>query len=284
MSLVLAGLSAVMFGAADFGGGFATKRAPAVTVVVLSQSVGLVLMGLIAPIAGAEAVVIGDFGWGAAAGIAGAIGLTALYQGLATTLMTVVAPATALVAVAVPVVFGLAIGERPSALALCGVVLAVPAMLLMNLTTREAGNPTTVDLRRHRRALGYALVAGASFGFGAVFITRTDTDAGLWPLLAARVATILILAFVAALERRSLKPPGTAVLPIVAVGVLDMAGGIFFLVAARGTFLVLAAVLTNLYPSVTIILAIVFLGERVTRAQITGLALTAIGVALIAGG
>ncbi len=66
-----------------------------------NASLIIVLIGLIAPIAGAEATVIGDFGWGAAAGIAGALGLTALYRGLATTLMTVVAPATALVAVAV---------------------------------------------------------------------------------------------------------------------------------------------------------------------------------------
>jgi len=123
-------LASVLFGAADFLGGLATTRAPTYSVVVVSQAAGVVLLAIALPLLPAATIAPADLLWGAAAGCAGGIGVALLYRGLASGPMSVVAPVTAVCAVIVPVIAGLWLGERPSAVTLAGIGLAVVAVAL----------------------------------------------------------------------------------------------------------------------------------------------------------
>ena len=127
MPLVLAAISSVMFGVADFFGGISAKRASAITVVVGVQLIGLVGIAAAVPAFGGSPLPSG-IAWGAAAGLCGSTGLVMLYRALATTRMAVAAPVAAIVGALTPVVFGVAIGERPLPLAWAGVALALPAV------------------------------------------------------------------------------------------------------------------------------------------------------------
>ena len=130
LAVVLAGLSALSWGASDFAGGLASKTLPVTKVVFWSQLVGLGMALVASPLVGGQVGLV-DFGWGAAAGGMGAVGLLALYRGLAVGRMSVVAPLSAVAGALVPVVVGVGLGERPSIVALAGVAVGVPALWLV---------------------------------------------------------------------------------------------------------------------------------------------------------
>jgi drug/metabolite transporter (DMT)-like permease len=222
-----------------------------------------------------------DIAWGAAGGVAGGVGVMLFYRALATGVMSVVAPVTAVTGAVVPVVAGLLLGERPGALALVGVGLAIAAVALL---AREA--PGQRELPSAGRAHAFVLAFGAGLGFGAFFVLldRTGDDAGLWPLVASRSVTFVIAVGLALLTSRAVVPrAGDALPPTLGTGVLDMSANVLFLLANREGLLALVAVITSLYPASTIALAQIFLGERLARHQLIGLALAAVAVVLIAG-
>jgi drug/metabolite transporter (DMT)-like permease len=221
-----------------------------------------------------------DIAWGAAGGVAGGVGVMLFYRALATGVMSVVAPVTAVTGAVVPVVAGLLLGERPGALALVGVGLAIAAVALL---AREA--PGRRELPSAGRAHAFVLAFGAGLGFGAFFVLldQTGDDAGLWPLVASRSVTFAIAVSLALLTARAVVPRGDALTPTLGTGVLDMSANVLFLLANREGLLALVAVITSLYPASTIALAQIFLGERLARHQLLGLALAAVAVVLIAG-
>ncbi len=276
MSLFLAGLSAVLFGAGDFLGGLITRRVSVLTVVLWSQLAGLGLVVVLSPLVTTGAVAGRDLGWGAGAGLAGAAGLVVLYRGLASGRMSVVAPVTALAGAVVPLLFGLALGERPGVAAATGVGMALPAIALVSTSPSGGWRPSRWDLN-------HGLAAGVGFGLFFVLISRTG--GGLWPLVSARVASLAVMfVLVAGLRGRRLRPPHRQLGQLAAVGLLDMSANIFFLLAVREGLLVLVAVLTSLYPAITVLLARLVLTERIHRVQGLGLALAGAGVALMAVG
>ena len=71
---------------------------------------------------------------------------------------------------------------------------------------------------------------------------------------------------------------------ISAVGILDMAGNGAFILAVQAGALAVAAVLSSLYPVTTVVLAAIFLRERVTRIHAVGIALAMAAIACIAIG
>ncbi len=221
-----------------------------------------------------------DFAWGAAAGVAGGVGVTLFYRALATGVMSVVAPVTAVTGAVVPVIAGLALGERPGAAALVGVGIAVVAVALL---AREAPGREEHPTAHRAQALLLALGAGAGFGGFFVLLDRTGDDAGLWPLVASRSTTLVLAVAVALVLRHAVVPKRGAVGLAVGTGMLDMAANVLFLVANRDGLLALVAVITSLYPASTIALAQIFLGERLARHQMIGLALAGVAVVLIAG-
>ncbi|MCB2223870.1 MAG: EamA family transporter [Actinobacteria bacterium] len=279
MALFLASLSALAFGGADFVGGLASRRAPSVSVVVTGHAIGLVLVGAVAPWWGSSGVAAPDVLWGAAAGASGAFGLVILYHGLATTRFSVVAPAAAVVGAVLPVAFGLAIGERPEALAWAGVALALPAILLVS----SAGGGSGGDARRLRRAVLLGAAAGALFGLFGIFISRSADTSGLWPLVGARAASLPTVGLLALVLGKPLSAPAPVRPVALAAGAADMIANILLLGALHEPgLLALVLLVSSLYPAVTVVLARAVLDERMTRLQMAGLVLAGAGLALIA--
>jgi drug/metabolite transporter (DMT)-like permease len=276
MSEHLAGLSALCYGAAFFSLGLSARRSPLVPVLVTSQAAGA-LLALAFVLAGGEAVPAGrDLAWGAAAGVAGAAGLALLYRGIAGGLVAIVSPAAALVGAAIPVAFGVLAGERPSPAALAGAAICLPAILLLSW---ERGG--AADRRALRSALAHALLSGAFIGLFFVALSRSAPGSGLWPVLAARGASIGLLVAAALLSRQRLAVARAGASATLFAGVADMAANVLFLLATREGLLSLAVIVASLYPAPTVLLARVFFRERIPARRAVGLGLAVAGVALI---
>jgi drug/metabolite transporter (DMT)-like permease len=271
---VLLGLaSAVSWGAGDFSGGLASRRAPVLGVLVLGQLAGTTLIAATALLLGEAAPPVGAVGWAVAAGASGAVGLGALYRGLAVGRMAVVAPVSAVLSAAIPVAWGMASEGLPPAPKLAGFALALAGIWLV-ARSEETGDG--------RAGLGLAVVAGCGFGGFLVLMHGASQGGTFWPLAAAR-GTSLALAVVVALARGRRWVPGRAAVPLVLLsGVLDAGGNAFFVLAARAGRLDVASVLSSMYPASTVLLAALLLRERVTRPQGAGIAAVLGAIALIA--
>ena len=291
MAIILGLLAALTYGTADFLGGYATKRSSVFSVVVLSQIIGSTLILLALPFFwdGYDGV---SFAWGLASGVAGGIGVTFFYAALAAGRMSQIAPVTAVEAACVPVVYGLVSGERPGAGPLIGIALALVAVALVSSGAPEADDTKAGDdpraaadaKRDERRGLLLALGAGIGFGLFFVLLARAGSESGIWPLVGARVASISSVLLVALVARQALRPsPGS--LPVIAgAGLFDVAANLSYLLASRVGLLSLVAVLTSMYPAMTVVLARVVLHERMHKTQIAGVGVAASAVTLIAAG
>jgi drug/metabolite transporter (DMT)-like permease len=272
---VLALASALVYGAADFCGGMASRRATAFVVVALSQAAGLVALLVVLPAVGGSPTVA-DLAWGAGAGLAGSGGLVLFYRALAAGVMSVVAPVTALTAAAVPVLVGLGVGERLAPWSALGIALALVAVVLV---AAEGGLPT---LRSARSAgLLPALAAGLGFGVFFVLLDQTRPESTLWPLVASRSVSVALVLLLGVALRASLRIRGRTALLVVLAGVLDMAANALFLAATQQGQLAITGVLASLYPVSTVVLAQLVLREPLVRAQLAGLATAAVAVVLI---
>ncbi|HVE46201.1 MAG TPA: DMT family transporter [Acidimicrobiales bacterium] len=296
MALVLALVAAMSWGASDFVAGRAERVSPGLSVAVASQFAGLLAAIALLPL------VEGDRGgaalWaGAAGGIGSAIGLALLYHALAVGRMSVTAPITGAVAAAIPVLYGLVTGERPAVLALVGVVVALGAIVVLSATppasARDlpAEGPLPPESEASRRqgllsqpGVAAALMSGVGFGAFFIFLGRTGDGAGLWPIFAAKLSAVALLGSVALATGRTVKPAPSARSSVAVVGLLDMAANVLFLLATRRGLLSLVALVTSLYPAVTVLLARAVLKERLTRVQVLSVATAGGGVALIALG
>jgi drug/metabolite transporter (DMT)-like permease len=283
MAIVLALLTAVSYGAGDFLGGLAARRQSALRVTLLSQACGAMVLVVLVPVLGGEPSVHA-LTLGAVAGLAGALAVTVFYRAMAVGAMSVIAPVSALTAAALPVVWGLVIGERPSVASLVGVVIALAAIVLVS----QHGDSTPSDPEQwrtsatsHRSTVLLGLLAGALFGILFTILDGVPDEAELWPLVGARAASIPFLLLLVGVTRTTLRPePGTAWV-IVACGVFDMLANVFLLLAFGQGLLVLVAVIASLYPASTLVLARVVLKERVRPVQRAGLAIAALAVVLI---
>jgi drug/metabolite transporter (DMT)-like permease len=277
MSIVLAGLSALMYGVGDFCGGLATRKNPVHVVLVYSQLVGLLLALGFAFMLGQPFPSPADAAWGAVAGICGAAGLAALYSALATTPVAIASPVAAVTGAAIPVLLGVATGERPDALAWVGMALAVAAMVLLT-----AGRADKKKAGAVRRAVVLGAAAGIAFGFFFFAISRTSHASGLWPLVSARVATIIIVGIFVLASGKSLLPGGPGFPIALLSGCLDMGANIAFLLSARLGLLSLTAVVSSsLYPAPTVFLAMLIFRERLTALRAAGLVVACAAVAFI---
>jgi drug/metabolite transporter (DMT)-like permease len=276
MSVVLAGLAALFYGAADFSGGFAARKGPLLPVLVISQAAGALLAVAFLLMSGDALPATSDLAWGAAAGVAGALGLALLYQGIARSLVALVSPMAALVGAAIPVAFGVLSGERPSAAALAGAAICVPAILLLSWERTGAFDRKTV-----RTSLLYGLLAGVGIGGFFIALAHTSRGSGLWPVLAARASSITLLLAAAAVSRQRIAVSRASASPTLVAGLTDMAANVLFLLATRAGLLSLAVIVSSLYPAPTVLLARVFFREHIPPARALGLALAIAGIALI---
>ncbi len=281
-ALLLALTAAVSYGVSDFVGGLASRRARALTVVLVAFPLGVVGLGLLLPIAGGTASG-SAIAVGVGCGVLSGLGVLWFYAALAAGPMSVVSPLTALLVAGLPLLAGVLLGERPGSLAVVGAGLALVAVVLVSREEAAAVDETPVA-RLTARTLWMTVGSGVAYAGTFVLLDAAPDDSGVWPLFVARiVASALVV--VACLAVRALRLPSGPVLWLaVAAGVLDVVANVAFLYGLRAGLLSLVSVLTSLYPAATVLLARVFLGERPGRVQRAGLGLAVVAVTLIAVG
>ena len=279
MFSILALASAALYGAADFIGGLTSRRADTMAVVVISQGAGLMLVALLLPLLPAASPTASDWIWGAVAGITGGVGVALLYRALAVGIMAVVAPVTALCAVAVPVTMAILLGERPGMQASVGMTLAMIAIVLVS---QQDSEPSSADAPS---GVGLALASGVAIGLFFLSLARTSATAGLWPLLVARIVSVTFFGVaVLLLRRQALRMPRAVTMSAMAGDVVDMLANLLYLLASRVGPLTLVVTLSSLYPASTVLLARVFLGERVTVRQWVGVVCALVAIVMIVSG
>jgi drug/metabolite transporter (DMT)-like permease len=280
----LALLSSLLWGSADFVGGLLSRRLPAVLVVWASQLAGLISVAIVATASGALDDPGGYLPWAVASGLAGVVGLVAFYAALAAGTMGVVSPIAAL-GVVVPVVVGLARGERPSALQLVGIAVAVAGVVL-------ASGPE-ISGRAGARPLALAVVAAVGFGLALLFIAEGSSHSTLMTLVSMRATSVTVLGVTLVVLALRARRAGVTYSPrptmrdgglLALVGIGDAGANLAFGVASTRGLVSLAAVLGSLYPVVTVLLALVLLHERLGRAQTVGVVGALAGVLLIGTG
>src|SRR5687767_6778802 len=247
MLYALALASAVLYGAADFLGGFASRRTSAIAIVVISQCAGLIALGLLFPFLPASSPVSGDVLWGAAAGVAGGTGVALLYRALAIGSMAVVAPITAVCAVIVPVAAAIAFGERPGTRVAVGIATAIVAIVLVSQQQVEPGAEGTSTSARSD-SVAIAFFSGVAIGLFFLALARTRAEAGMWPLLAARTMSFGLFATIALVMRSPMRMPKDIGALTVAGGLLDMLANLLYLIASRYGPLSVVVTLSSLYP------------------------------------
>jgi drug/metabolite transporter (DMT)-like permease len=274
LAAVVFGLaSALSWGAGDFSGGLASKRAPVFGVLAIGHGTGLLLLIVLALVWREPLPSATDLAWGFAAGLAGAVGLAALYRALAVGQMSLVAPLSAVLTAALPALFGVYIEGMPGALKLAGFGLALVAIWLV------AGAGAT-GAARH--GLGLAILAGCGFGIFFILVHRAGSSAVFWPLVAARIGSLAFVLPIVLGRRQLVQPDARLLVPMLLSGVLDVAGNAFFVLAGQAGRLDVAAVLASLYPASTVLLAALLLGERVVGVQMVGIVAALAAIALIA--
>ncbi|MET0896717.1 MAG: DMT family transporter [Mycobacterium sp.] len=278
--VLLALLSGLGYGVSDFVGGVASRRVAALRVVIVSYPVAMVLLAVLAVVVGGDISDDAIF-WGALCGLSQAFGVWWFYAALGAGPISVVSPLTAILVAGVPVAVGVGLGERPGLVANVGIVVALFAVFLVS---RDAADPGSTPHRFTTKIAGLTVGAGLAFGLNFVLIDQAPAEAGLWPLVVARIsATVLVLA-IAAVSHNLALPTGVPMKLALLAGVLDTIANVAMLLALQASLLSLAGVLISLYPAGTVLLAIVVLKERVTRWQILGMVLALGAVAMIAGG
>jgi len=273
--VLLALASAVVYGVGDWFGGRASRVQPSVIVAATGQMVSFVLVIAVTIGMGTSSPGASTWWWMSFGGIVGAIGIASLYHGFAHGDVAVVAPTSAVVGAGLPVVAALISGERPSALALCGIVAAISAVALVSGAL--GGH------RHHTPPRIVALAAGSGACFGLMFVAfdHADPNSGLWPLVIARVASVPLLLGVALVGRiRPIRHVASMRIAVLA-GVFDRGANWRYMVAVRDALLSVVAVVASLYPASTVTLAFVVDKERITRWQALGLVLALFALVLV---
>jgi drug/metabolite transporter (DMT)-like permease len=311
VAIVLALASAITYGGSDFAAGLASRSADVIRVTLIASTAGLAVVLVALPLAASHPPGTAALAWGAVAGLSGTVGALALYLGFRHASFSVAGPLSAVGAAGFSVLAGLLLGERPTALALTGIVLALPAIVGVSASAASAasaGRPSETGTSTDqmpaaadqdipirpapgvttpgRPAAGVAagLIAGACFALLFIGLNRAGSGSGLWPVVVAQVAEQVVIC-VAAVVTGNFRLPGARSSWLAAItGVTGAVGTILYFFATHDGFLAVTAVLTSLYPAITIVLARTVLGERLTALRLAGLTLAAACVALIAVG
>ncbi|WP_263999482.1 DMT family transporter [Mycobacterium yunnanensis] len=276
----LALLAGVGYGVSDFVGGMASRRVDALRVVLVSYPVALVLLTALSTMVGGHVSPPAVL-WGTLCGLSQAFGVWWFYAALGAGPMSLVSPLTAVLVAGVPVVAGVTLGERPSALAYTGIGLALVAVVLVS---REVRDEDSTAHRFTAKVAWLTLGAGLAFGLNFVLIDQSPPDAGLWPLVFARLSASLMVVAIASTAGSLRAPTGVPLRLALAAGVLDTVANVSVLLALHASMLSLTSVLVSLYPAGTVLLALTVLKERITRWQAAGMVLAVVAVGLITAG
>lgn len=274
MTVLLALGAALSWGTSDFFGGLAGRRSPrdiSVAVALWATVGGLVGLGALSTVFPTAGLAAGDAWLAIGAGTGGALGVAMLYRGLRIGRMGVVAPITGALAAAVPVVVGAVAGERPGAVAWAGILATMAAIVL-------ASRPAAEHRADGRTGVLEAVVSGIGFGIVFTLLDATSADSGLLVFVPMKLASLVVLLGVGTAARQPLTVPRPSLRLLLGIAVFDNAANVLFLYATRSGLLTVAAVLSSLYPVVTVVLARFREHEHLARHQQVGLGLALGGV------
>ena len=267
--------SAAAWGAADFTGGLASRRTGAYQAVLYGEAIGQVVIVTVAFIVAQPVPDLPIWLLAMAAGALGTSGLLLLYHSMTKGLMSIATPVSALLAAVLPVVIGSILEQPPGPLVILGFVFALAAVWLISQS--EDG---VKDLLSHLADLRLPLLAGVGFGLYFILMHSATRTATFWPMVASRLGGMLILIVYMLLNRQGFIPNRAAYGMMVLNGLLDIGGNLFFVLAGQAGRLDIAAVLSSLYPGSTVLLAWIFLRERLSRTQWVGIFAALIAIVL----
>lgn len=308
LTVLLALAAAAGYGGSDYTAGLAARRASVVRVTVLAEVTSAALLLCVVPFISSQAPSLTSVLWGTAAGASGVTGAMALYLGFRHAAFSVASSVSAVGSAAFSVLAGVLLGERPGALSLAGIALALPAIVVVSVPAKRPAPDTTPPGKRqgavteargpgpsggstgaaspgrHRHAagVGFGLAAGAGFGLFFIGLNEAGSGTDLWPVVISQVAAMVTVIGVAAATRDLGLPPAGARRLSVLTGGIGATGTTMFFVATHHGLLAITAVITSLYPAGTILLARLLSGERLTGLRIIGLCLAGASVGLIA--
>jgi uncharacterized membrane protein len=276
---ILFGLSAALgWGAGDFTGGLASRKTGAYRAVVYGEAIGVVFLFFIVGISGESVPSLKVWLISAFAGALGTLGLILLYQAMTTGLMSVAAPVSALLAAILPVVVNIFREGLPKTLTVFGFGFALFAIWMISQS-----NGSVTDIFAHLSDLKLPLLAG--IGFGSYFILMheaTSMGATVWPMVASRTSGMTLIGVYMLITHVSWKVEDVSAWPMLTLnGILDVSGNIFFILAGQVGRLDVTAVLSSLFPGATVVLAWIFLKERLSRQQWIGIVSALIAIVLM---
>jgi drug/metabolite transporter (DMT)-like permease len=277
LAVVLALASSLLYGVSDFAGGLLSRRVNYATVALAGQAGALVVMVVASVLVPATAVGLADLAWGGLSGVGTGIGMVFLFRGLSHGSMSVVVPVVAVGGLALPVLISVVLmGDRPSALAWIGIVVAAPAMWFV----------TRGDVRDAAPAAGVtdALISSVGIAVQYIGLAQAGPDSGLWSVAAGRLTAIVAIVPFAVYAGGWFWPRLRPMLGAVGVGVLAAWALVCYLLATREALVAVAVVLSSLYPAIPVVLGITVLRERLTLQQSAGLIAAGAAVGLLAVG
>lgn len=279
MAILLALLAALAWGVADFAGGLGSRGLDAPRVALSTQALGLLAAGIAVVLFPGVGPKLSPLAWGALSGVGSGVGTMALYQGLALGRMSVVATLSGVLAAVLPVIVGLTLGNTLDAAAAAGIVIALPAILLVSWQRER--NPRASAWP----GVLYGTLAGMGFGLLFIALSRAGTRSGAWPLIPGQLVSVVLIApFALRAVRGGVEWSARAVALTLAAGIVSGTANLLFLAASGRGELAIVAVLSSLYPAFTVLLARAVLAEHWSRTQVIGLVAAAVAVALVSAG
>lgn len=280
LAIALALFSSLVYGVSDFLGGLKARSLPLLWVLLISQGSALVALAVLVAALG-EAPPSGSYLlYAVLAGIAEAVGVAALYRGLAVGAMSIVA-AIAAIAPTVPVVAAFFLGEAPTPLQGAGIVFALAGVAIIASGARFVRGERPISPPVRASILFGVLTA---FGFGGFLLGMDAASEGSipWALFLARLTTVATFAAVYLSTRPPVAIRGSELPVLATIGLLVLGADSLYALAATEGLLSVVAVLSSLYPAVTIALARIYLKERLQVSQKIGVATVLAGAVAIA--
>ena len=260
------------WGTSDFLGGYASRTSNAVLVTAITNASGLVAIVAVALLLGAQIPPLSHLVWALAGGVFGGTSLAIFYRALASGNMGLTAPISAVLAAAIPALYGMFVEGLPHALQIAGFVLAALGIWLISRSD-QSGSP---------QGIGLAVIAGIGFAGFYICAHQAGNGAALWLAAASRLSAFICTASWVVATKNFVPAKKTSLRLAVLVGIIDVCGSVLFFHALQSGRMDVAVVLTSLYPVITVALARIVLKERLTRWRLAGVAAALAAVPLIA--
>jgi drug/metabolite transporter (DMT)-like permease len=276
-AVLLAMGSALCWGVSNFIGPLISRSLPVMAVIVAGQTVALVVSAIVVVASGHPAPDAIGIGAGVLAGVGNAAGIALFYTAAATGPLSIVTPIGATGA-GVPVLIGLATGERIGVLGALGILLAIGGAVLA-ARRASASAAEAADLRRT-----VMLSALSAVGFGTflwAIAPASESGGVFWGVMLSRASMVAVIVGGTLLLGRALRVPAREVPKVALPGVLLFGGTLMYAAATQQGLLSVVAVVAALFPVVTVTLALLFLHERLSRTQWAGVASALAGVVLL---